>query len=242
MLTRADHKARMDRRFYDDDPDAGMRMATAARRQRPADRQGAQGRGGEILQRRAPCSRPCPPPRATMPATSSTRRSGCAARTRRSRPRGCCSPRRAAPRSSTISTNGGSSAGSSRASCSISSEHQAAYHVARDALPPHEGKPARRARVHRRLDRAALHRESERRNPAFRARRARHHQPDHARARRILARPRARSRRAATPRRARIIRPPRSIRPPITDRSPAPGSAWASLRCAVRRSPATARR
>jgi soluble lytic murein transglycosylase len=26
-LTRADHKARMDRRFYDDDPDAGMRMA-----------------------------------------------------------------------------------------------------------------------------------------------------------------------------------------------------------------------
>ena len=27
MLTRADHKARMDRRFYDDDPDAGMRMA-----------------------------------------------------------------------------------------------------------------------------------------------------------------------------------------------------------------------
>ncbi len=27
-LTRADHKARMDRRFYDDDPDAGMRMAT----------------------------------------------------------------------------------------------------------------------------------------------------------------------------------------------------------------------
>ena len=28
MLTRADHKARMDRRFYDDDSDAGMRMAT----------------------------------------------------------------------------------------------------------------------------------------------------------------------------------------------------------------------
>jgi len=27
MLTRADHKARMDRRFYDDDSDAGMRMA-----------------------------------------------------------------------------------------------------------------------------------------------------------------------------------------------------------------------
>jgi soluble lytic murein transglycosylase len=27
MLTRADYKARMDRRFYDDDPDAGMRMA-----------------------------------------------------------------------------------------------------------------------------------------------------------------------------------------------------------------------
>ena len=27
VLTRADHKARMDRRFYDDDPDAGMRMA-----------------------------------------------------------------------------------------------------------------------------------------------------------------------------------------------------------------------
>src|SRR3954454_15170362 len=27
MLRRADHKARMDRRFYDDDPDAGMRMA-----------------------------------------------------------------------------------------------------------------------------------------------------------------------------------------------------------------------
>jgi soluble lytic murein transglycosylase len=27
MLTRADHKARMDRRFYDDDTDAGMRMA-----------------------------------------------------------------------------------------------------------------------------------------------------------------------------------------------------------------------
>ena len=27
-LTRADHKARMDRRFYDDDSDAGMRMAT----------------------------------------------------------------------------------------------------------------------------------------------------------------------------------------------------------------------
>jgi soluble lytic murein transglycosylase len=27
MLTHADHKARMDRRFYDDDPDAGMRMA-----------------------------------------------------------------------------------------------------------------------------------------------------------------------------------------------------------------------
>ena len=27
-ITRADHKARMDRRFYDDDPDAGMRMAT----------------------------------------------------------------------------------------------------------------------------------------------------------------------------------------------------------------------
>jgi soluble lytic murein transglycosylase len=27
MLTRADHKARMDRRFYDDDPDAGERMA-----------------------------------------------------------------------------------------------------------------------------------------------------------------------------------------------------------------------
>jgi soluble lytic murein transglycosylase len=27
-LTRADHKARMDRRFYDDDPDAGMRIAT----------------------------------------------------------------------------------------------------------------------------------------------------------------------------------------------------------------------
>ena len=27
MLTRADHKARMDRRFYDDEPDAGMRMA-----------------------------------------------------------------------------------------------------------------------------------------------------------------------------------------------------------------------
>jgi soluble lytic murein transglycosylase len=27
ILSRADHKARMDRRFYDDDPDAGMRMA-----------------------------------------------------------------------------------------------------------------------------------------------------------------------------------------------------------------------
>src|SRR5262249_13052525 len=27
MLTRADHKARMDRRFYDEDSDAGMRMA-----------------------------------------------------------------------------------------------------------------------------------------------------------------------------------------------------------------------
>ena len=27
MLTRADHKARMDRRFYDDEPDAAMRMA-----------------------------------------------------------------------------------------------------------------------------------------------------------------------------------------------------------------------
>src|SRR3954452_23870424 len=27
MLTRADHKARMDRRLYDDDVDAGMRMA-----------------------------------------------------------------------------------------------------------------------------------------------------------------------------------------------------------------------
>ncbi len=27
ILTRADHKARMDRRFYDDEPDAGMRMA-----------------------------------------------------------------------------------------------------------------------------------------------------------------------------------------------------------------------
>ena len=27
MVTRADHKARMDRRFYDDEPDAGMRMA-----------------------------------------------------------------------------------------------------------------------------------------------------------------------------------------------------------------------
>ena len=52
MLTRADHKARMDRRFYDDDPDAGMRMAHAARRQRSADRQGAQGRRGQILQRR----------------------------------------------------------------------------------------------------------------------------------------------------------------------------------------------
>ena len=38
MLTRADHKARMDRRFYAEDIEAGMRAAAPARRRRAGDR------------------------------------------------------------------------------------------------------------------------------------------------------------------------------------------------------------
>ena len=242
MLTRADHKARMDRRFYDDDPDAGMRMAHAARRHRPADRQGAQGRGGEVLQRRAPCSRPCLP-RARNDAgyifhkAQWLRREDKAieaARLLQSAPRSASQQhnldewwveRRLVARKllDLRRAPGGLSCGARRAAAA-------------------KGEPARRARIHRRLDRAALHRQSAA-PPSSTSPASGTAPPTRSRSRAASTGKAARSKPpAATARRARTIRPPRSIRPPITDRSRAPGSGWASSRCAARRSPVTAPR
>ena len=85
MLTRADHKARMDRRLYDDDADAGMRMG-----QLPGGAELASRNARKAVADKSPTHallrRPCLPGGAATPATSSARRSGCGARTRWSRP------------------------------------------------------------------------------------------------------------------------------------------------------------
>ena len=98
------------------------------------------------------------------------------------------------------------------------------------------GQLSRRAPVHRRLDRAALPQRSDHRARPFRQGRPGHQQPDHARARRLLAGPRRRGARPATARRARITRRRRAIRPPITARLPAPGSVTRTSWCGRRRS------
>ena len=86
MLTRADHKARMEQRFYADDVEAGMRAAERlggndlAIATRP--------RGGDQASRTMPrrCSTRCRRPRAATPAIFSRACNGCAKTTSRKKP------------------------------------------------------------------------------------------------------------------------------------------------------------
>ncbi len=91
-----------------------------------------------------------------------------------------------------------------------------------------QGELPGRARIHRRLDRAALPQGSRRRGPALRPHH-RHLQPDRDGARQLLARPRRRGDEQAAGRpRAFTSRRPATT-PPITASSPAPSSACAEL-------------
>ena len=117
VLTRADHKARMDRRFYDDDTDAGMRMATllggndlliGKARKAVVDKSS---NAGALLE--------AVPASARDDAGYIFRKAQWLRREDKPIDAARLLHRpRAAPRSSTISTNGGSSAASWRASCS----------------------------------------------------------------------------------------------------------------------------
>ena len=86
FLTRADHKARMDRRLYEkDDTEAGLRAAARLGGNEPAI---AKARIAMLEQGRQQgrCSTPCRPPRATTSATSSPASRCCAAPTSSPRP------------------------------------------------------------------------------------------------------------------------------------------------------------
>ena len=158
MLTRADHKARMDRRLLRRRRRRRHAHGAAARRHRSADR----------ARRARPWSR-SPPTRSALleavPAAARAdagyifskaqwlRREDKVDRGRAS----CCCPRRAAPRSCTILDEWWVERRLLARKLLDVGEHQAAYQVARDAAAAREGQSARRARIHRRLDRAALH-------------------------------------------------------------------------------------
>ena len=109
---------------------------------------------------------------------------------------------------SSTSTNGGSSAGCSRASCSTTATPDRLSRRARRRAAE-QGELPRRAAVHRRLDRAALPERSGNRRGHISRGSAQTPEPDRARARRLLAGPRRgsagpeRARRASTMRRRR---------------------------------------
>jgi soluble lytic murein transglycosylase len=135
-LTRADHKARMDRRFYDDDPEAGMRMATLLG-------------GNDLLIGRArkavveKSSNACRPARGRAFRRTQRYRlhlpQGAMAAPRGQGGRGrAAAAVRATQRLAAAQSRRmvGSSAASSRASCSISTSTRRPIMSARDALPP----------------------------------------------------------------------------------------------------------
>ena len=86
LLNGGDHKARMERRLYAEDTDAGLRAAngSAARRSRSPKR-GARSATNPRTPRR--CSMRCRKMRAAMPATCSPASSGCGAMTNSRKPR-----------------------------------------------------------------------------------------------------------------------------------------------------------
>ena len=238
LLTRADHKARMDQRLYDEDVEGGMRMAAllgetelAIARARKAVIEKSS-KAGALLDA-VPASARHDPGYIFSKAQWLRRedKTNEAGQLLLSVPRNAAAarPRRVVGRAQ---------ARRPQAARRGRLPHRLPDHARRGLAA--EGALSRRARVHRRLDRAALPQRSARRLPAFLPRRAAE--------RRIRPRSRAANtgraapprRRDATARRARTTRPPRTIRPPITGRSPARGSGSARSRCAARRSRRTA--
>ena len=158
VLTRADHKARMDRRFYDDDPDAGMRMAQLLGGNDLLIGKARKAVVGQGLQRRARCSRRCRP-RARNDAGYIFHKAQWLRRD--DKPIEAARLLQSAPRSASQQHNLDEWWIERRLVARKlldDGEHQAAYHGGARCAAADQGQSARRARVHRRLDRAALHR------------------------------------------------------------------------------------
>ncbi len=233
LLTRADHKARMDRRLYAEDADGGLRAANRAGGTRAGDRQGAH-RGDQEGRQRQGAAR---------------RRAGRRAPRRRLhlQPRPVAAPHRQDRRSRRADAVGAARSGQAARPRRMvdrapADRPQAARHRRRqDRLSGRarrraagQGELPRRARVHRRLDRAALPQRS-----GDRARRTSPRSPQGTDNPISLARADYWQGRAAEAlgrkqRGARALPGGGALlRPPITARSRAPGSASANSRCAA---------
>jgi soluble lytic murein transglycosylase len=238
LLTRADHKARMDKRLYDEDVEGGMRMAAllgetelAIARARKAVAEKSS-KAGALLDAVPAAARQ--DPGYIFSKTQWLRRED--------RIKEAGQLLLTVPRNAMLHDPDEWWVERKLVARKLLDEgdHRTAYRVAREAASPPKELYRGEHEFHRRLDRVALPRRPARRRTSI--------SPVSGRERRIPPRSHAAStgraappRRRATPaRRARTTRPPRSTRPPITDRSRAPGSDSAKSSCAARRSRRTA--
>ena len=233
MLTAADHKARMDRRFYADDVAAGLR---AAKRIGGGEVTLAQAWAAVMQAPATPrrCSTRCRPRRAAKPAISSRARIGCAKNNKLEEAGKLILSAPTKSGCASISTSGGTSGACWCASCSTSATRKPPI-ASRAKRRRRSGATSASSAFHRRLDRAALPARSQDRRRAFRAHRRRHRTTRTRSARGGYWQGRAAEAMGEHGQAKRSTKWPRNTPPPITASSPARGSGCPISACAGRR-------